>query len=191
MAEEREVRRLDARGLKALAHPLRVRMLGTLRSDGPATATQLAQRLGESTGTTSWHLRQLAEHGFIEEDPERGTKRDRWWRARTRYTQLAVADFAEQPELLDTLGIYLQSVLEQQFRRAADFIEHGDQYLPKWQDAATFSDWSLRLDPAGLQALNTELEAVIERHRGAEPVAGAEAVHLQLHAFPYGPGGQA
>lgn len=185
------VRRLDARGLKALAHPLRVRMLGTLRSNGPATATQLAQRLGESTGTTSWHLRQLAEHGFIEEDPDRGTKRDRWWRPKTRYTQLAVGDFAEQPELLGVAGVYLQSVLEQQFRRAADFIENSDRWLPAWQGSATFSDWSLRLDPAGLEALNTEVEAVIERYRQVEPTAGAQAVHIQLHAFPHGPGGQA
>ena len=188
---DESVRRLDARGLKALAHPLRVRMLGTLRSDGPATATQLAQRLGESTGTTSWHLRQLAEHGFIEEDPDRGTRRDRWWRARTHYTQLAVADFARQPEMQGVLGVYLQSVLEQQFRRASEFLENGDRWLPEWQEAATFSDWSLRLDPAGLEALNAEMEAVIDRHRTAEPAPGAEKVHLQLHAFPYGPGGQA
>lgn len=185
------VRRLDARGLKALAHPLRVRMLGTLRNDGPATATQLAQRLGESTGTTSWHLRQLAEHGFIEEDPDRGTKRDRWWRAKTRYTQLAVADFTQQPELLGVLGAYLQSVLEQHFRRASEFLENSDRWRPEWQEAATFSDWGLRLDPAGLEALNADMEAVIERYRQVEPAAGAEAVHIQLHAFPRGPGGQA
>jgi DNA-binding transcriptional ArsR family regulator len=185
------VRRLDARGLKALAHPLRVRMLSTLRNDGPATATQLAQRLGESTGTTSWHLRQLAEHGFIEEDPDRGTRRDRWWRAKVRSTELLVRDFAGQPEMLASIGVYLQSVLEQNFRRAAEFIEHGDRWLPDWQDAAAFSDWGLRLDPAGLRALLDELQAVIERHRDAEPVAGAEQVHLQLQAFPYGPGGQA
>ncbi len=188
---DESVRRLDARGLKALAHPLRVRMLGTLRNDGPATATQLAQRLGESTGTTSWHLRQLAEHGFIEEDPDRGTRRDRWWRAKTRYTQLAVADFVEQPEMLGVLGVYLQSVLEQQFRRASEFVEHGDRWLPEWQTAATFSDWALRLDPAGLEALNAELEAVIERYRPAEPVPGAEQVQIVVHAYPHGPGGQA
>jgi DNA-binding transcriptional ArsR family regulator len=168
-----------------------VRMLGTLRSDGPATATQLAQRLGESTGTTSWHLRQLAEHGFIEDDPDRGTKRDRWWRAKTRYTQLAVSDFAADPAMLDTLGVYLQSVLEQQFRRAADFVQNGDRWLPDWQDATALSDWSLRLDPAGLSALNAEVEAVIERYRTAEPAPGAERVHIQLQTFPYGSGGQA
>jgi DNA-binding transcriptional ArsR family regulator len=182
---DESVRRLDARGLKALAHPLRVRMLGTLRNDGPATATQLAQRLGESTGTTSWHLRQLAEHGFIEEDPDRGTRRDRWWRARARATELLVRDFTDQPELLGVIGIYLQSVLENSFARAADFIAHGEEWSAAWQDAATFSDGTLRLDPAGLQALNEDLFAVIDRHRVAA-VADGELVVVQVQSFPRG-----
>jgi DNA-binding transcriptional ArsR family regulator len=185
-----DARRLDASGLKALAHPLRVQMLGLLRNDGPATATQLAQRLGESTGTTSWHLRQLAEHGFIEEDPDRGSKRDRWWRTRTPATVLAVRDFADQPELLATIGVYLRSVLEQQFQRAAGFLATGDQWLPAWQDAATFSDFLLPLDPAGLHALNEELFAVVERYRARAPATGAETVFVQIQSFPRA-GGQA
>lgn len=184
---DESVRRLDARGLKALAHPLRVRMLGTLRNDGPATATQLARRLGESTGTTSWHLRQLADNGFIEEDPDRGTKRDRWWRARARATELLVRDFTDQPELLGVIGTYLQSVLENSFARAADFIARVDEWTPAWQDAATFSDATLRLDPAGLQALNEELFAVIARHRAAA-VADGELVIVQVQSFPRGAG---
>jgi DNA-binding transcriptional ArsR family regulator len=178
------VRWLDAAGLKALAHPLRVRMLGTLRSDGPATATQLAKRLGENTGTTSWHLRQLADAGFIEEDPERGSKRDRWWRARTRSTQLAVRDFADQPELLGVIGLYLQGVVENQFSRAADFVGHADDWPPAWQDAANFSDFALTLDPAGVTALTEELFEVIRRYQAAEPAPGAEPVSVQLQAFP-------
>lgn len=187
-----ETRRLDAAGLKALAHPLRVRMLATLRNDGPATATRLAQRLGESTGTTSWHLRQLAAHGFIEEDPERGTKRDRWWRARTRTTSLSVRDFADRPELLSTIELYLLGVLEVQFARAAGFVEASDQWSPAWLESANFSDYRLRLDPAGMAALTTELDEVIERYRQAPPAAGddAAAVHLQLQTFPHPPGGE-
>ena len=71
----------DAAGLKALAHPVRLRMLGMLRIDGPATATSLAARLGLNSGATSYHLRQLADHGFIVDDQERGNGRERWWRA--------------------------------------------------------------------------------------------------------------
>jgi DNA-binding transcriptional ArsR family regulator len=196
MEPDRSVRRLDARGLKALAHPLRVRMLGTLRNDGPATATQLAQRLGESTGTTSWHLRQLAEHGFIEEDPDRGNKRDRWWRAKTRATALDVADFADRPELVGTIGMYLQGVVEQQFRRAAGFVETAETWAPAWLEVADFSDYGLRLDPAGLAAMNAEITAVIERYESDPPPAapdgpGPSALHIQFQTFPRAEGGQA
>ena len=174
---------LDAAGLKALAHPLRVRMLSVLREQGPATATQLAARLGESTGTTSWHLRRLAEAGFLEEDPDRGSKRDRWWRAAQRTTTMAVRDFADRPELHGTVAIYLQSVLEQAYVRAARYLE-SDGLSPAWQDAATFSDYTLRLDPAGLHALNEEIFALIERHQAAPAPAGAESVVVQLQSFP-------
>ncbi|MGO4429962.1 ArsR/SmtB family transcription factor, partial [Streptomyces sp. MCAF7] len=75
------VRVLDARSLRGLAHPLRMRLLGALREYGPATASQLADRLGESSGATSYHLRQLAAHGFVEDDPERGKGRERWWKS--------------------------------------------------------------------------------------------------------------
>ena len=71
----------SAAGLRALSHPTRLKMLMLLRLEGPATATQLAQQLKLNTGATSYHLRQLAEHGFIEEDTERGDARDRWWKA--------------------------------------------------------------------------------------------------------------
>src|SRR4030095_2278376 len=78
------VKVLDGDALKALAHPLRMRLLAGLRYHGRATATMLGERLGESSGSTSYHLRVLAEHGFIEEVPGhaggRGRGRERWWR---------------------------------------------------------------------------------------------------------------
>lgn len=66
--------------MKALAHPLRQRVLEHLRVHGPATATTLAGALGENTGTLSYHLRQLERGGLIEDVPDRGDGRERWWR---------------------------------------------------------------------------------------------------------------
>ncbi|AEW92658.1 MULTISPECIES: winged helix-turn-helix domain-containing protein [Streptomycetaceae] len=74
-------RHVDARTLRGLAHPLRIHILEVLKLEGPATSAGLAERLGENTGTLSWHLRHLAAHGFIEEETGRGTRRERWWRA--------------------------------------------------------------------------------------------------------------
>ncbi len=74
-------RGIGAGAMKAFAHPLRMTMYEYLNDRGSATATMLARHTGESTGQTSYHLRQLERHGFVEEDAERGTGRERWWKA--------------------------------------------------------------------------------------------------------------
>ncbi len=81
--------------LKALAHPLRVRIFSELTSYGPATASALAARLGESSGSTSYHLRQLEKHGYVREDAGRGNGRDRWWERVPGPIELADATFAD------------------------------------------------------------------------------------------------
>jgi DNA-binding transcriptional ArsR family regulator len=79
MAETLPVRPIDAAQLRALAHPLRLQLLELLSSEGPATASQLARRLGESSGATSYHLRALHRAGMVEE-AERRNARERWWK---------------------------------------------------------------------------------------------------------------
>jgi DNA-binding transcriptional ArsR family regulator len=178
-----EVRTLDARSLRGLAHPLRMQVLRLLQSDGPATATTLAERTGESSGTLSWHLRQLAEHGFIEEDTERGNKRERWWRAKGGTTRLESAEFRRDPATSGALSIVLHDMLQHQFRRIATYLD--EDWGPDWEHAGTMSDWSnLRMTPAQLQALNEELLAVVERHRPVEPDPAAERVVVQIQSFP-------
>jgi DNA-binding transcriptional ArsR family regulator len=66
---------------RTLANPLRRRILGYLHEHREANSTSLARALGENTGTTSYHLRKLAEQGFVEEIPEKSDGRERWWRA--------------------------------------------------------------------------------------------------------------
>lgn len=66
--------------VQALAHPVRMTLLRLLREDGPSTATALGERIGQSSGVTSYHLRVLAEAGIVEDDPDRGNRRDRYWR---------------------------------------------------------------------------------------------------------------
>jgi DNA-binding transcriptional ArsR family regulator len=81
---EPTVRQLsDPTDLRALAHPVRMSILEQLIVFGPLTATQLAERIDESPANCSWHLRKLAEHGFVEEAGD-GTGRARPWRAASR-----------------------------------------------------------------------------------------------------------
>ncbi|WP_103510865.1 transcriptional regulator [Streptomyces sp. SM13] len=86
MTEERRTEAVESHTvespevLKALSHPLRLRILRHLGTAGPATSTTLAAALGENTGTLSYHLRMLERSGLIEDIPERSTGRERWWR---------------------------------------------------------------------------------------------------------------
>lgn len=167
--------------LKALTHPVRLRMLGLLRLEGPATATTLAARLGLNTGATSYHLRQLAQHGFIVDDNERGDGRDRWWRAAHRSTETAntTDDRADR----ETLEAYLQSVavvMTEQLQRA---IEELPLVPEPWGRASTFSDWVIRLTPARARALVDALADVIsEADDDADELA--QQFVVQLTAFP-------
>src|SRR5690242_12974406 len=77
----------DVRAIRALAHPLRLRLLDLLRFEGPSTATKLAALVGESSGATSYHLRMLAQYGYVEE-ADATDNRERWWRYRQRPVML-------------------------------------------------------------------------------------------------------
>ena len=65
---------------KTLTNPVRRRILDYIGQHREANSTAVARALGESTGTTSYHLRKLAEQHLIEEIPERSGGRERWWR---------------------------------------------------------------------------------------------------------------
>jgi DNA-binding transcriptional ArsR family regulator len=72
---------LDAQGMRALAHPVRLAILTRLRQEGPQTATGLSQQVGASPSVTSWHLRHLAKHGLVRDAEGLGNGRERWWKA--------------------------------------------------------------------------------------------------------------
>lgn len=180
------VRRLDARSLRGLAHPLRMRILDILRLDGPSNSTQLAERVGESTGTVSWHLRQLAHHGFIEEDPGRGNQRERWWRAPSRTEVVDTAELGDDVASRTAVAGYVEELLRWSFGRVSRHLR--SDLPPEWRTAGTVSEWTeLRLTAGQLAALTDELTQVVERHMAAaskESSPGSLPVVVQLQAFP-------
>jgi predicted ArsR family transcriptional regulator len=172
--------------LRGLAHPLRSRLLGALRFHGPATSTALAARLGTNSGATSYHLRQLAELGLVEDDPERSTGRDRWWRAAHDSTAWTSSQFEDDPEGRAADDWLLRHQAHVSSRWLNDWLERRDDWPAAWRDAAEQSDYHLDLTPDALRALSDELHQIVRRHRdAADPSApGAERVTLLLQTFP-------
>jgi len=148
--------------LRALAHPVRLRMLGMLRVDGPDTASGLGRRLDLNSGATSYHLRQLARHGFIEEDAERGNGRERWWRAVHASTRTPRAEAGLAPADLDAREAYLQAVVTTHAGLLQRAVTQQRQLPEAWRDAATFSDWVLRLTPARAAELRDAMVVLLQ-----------------------------
>ncbi|MEV4533946.1 helix-turn-helix domain-containing protein [Asanoa sp. NPDC049518] len=181
---EREVH-VDTTTLRGLAHPLRVRILGLLRESGPATATMLAERLGQSSGATSYHLRILATYGFVVDDPERNVGRERWWKAAHRTTRLQIDPELPSPEAEG----YLRAVAAQYADQTVRFLDEMASLPPRWRDPFTISDWRLRLTQAEAMELNEAIFALAESYRRDDPDVehpdDAEKVMLQVHILPF------
>src|SRR3954468_18817208 len=167
----RGVELTDARAMRAYAHPVRLALIGLLRRHGPLTATQAAARLGESSGTTSFHLRQLAKYGFCEEAGG-GKGREKPWRATALFTSWNTAlDDPERTEAERALNtVVLQLYVDQITRWFADRPDDA----PEWQRASGFGDISVPLTTAELDKLRRDAEALVRPSlprvtRGAVP----------------------
>ncbi|NYE36536.1 DNA-binding transcriptional ArsR family regulator [Nocardioides cavernae] len=178
----------DIAGLRALSHPVRLRMLGLLRTEGPATATTLAARLDLNTGATSYHLRQLAQHGFIVEDTDRGNARDRWWRAAHSETRTDARGQGIDGEHMEA---YLATVAQLYADRLRAAVAEMSFLPEEWADVGSLSDWELRLTPAQAEALVQRLEAIIEETTSSDdPEAAPFAVNLNAFVRPGLPWGE-
>ena len=178
------VRVTDARALRVLAHPLRASLLGALRLDGPSTATRLADRLGESSGATSYHLRQLAAHGFVEELPAQGNGRDRWWRAQHRRTSWDTADLIGDPAGRELVEEVLHRQLSQQRRWLAAHATEMEGLSEEWRTATSLSDWAVRLSPTAARELADELNEVVRRWQETREEPDQPAVTVLVDLFP-------
>ena len=168
---------LSLDSLKALAHPLRVRILHVLTTRGPQTSSSLAAELGESTGSTSYHLRQLAPKGYLAEDPSLGTGRERWWRRAVAHVEVWTKELADAPEGRAASATVLGTWMQHDSALLAAYIATGEE----------------RYDEPVLDASRVVERLILERiaaadasSAGAEPDP-ADPVHriqIQFNAFP-------
>jgi predicted ArsR family transcriptional regulator len=162
-ARKRTVTRLtDPRALRAYAHPVRMRLMGLLRTEGPLTATRAADLLGESSGTCSFHLRQLAKYGLVEE-AEGGTGREKPWQATTTSTAWDTTGDGT-PEMAAATSLLSTVVAEQYFEQLARWLEASPGEPAEWQRAAMLGDRLLYVTPAELEELRDRMREMLDEY---------------------------
>jgi DNA-binding transcriptional ArsR family regulator len=179
----------DAQTMRALSHPVRIALLEVLGVEGPMTATEVGERIGESPTTCSFHLRQLARYGFVEEAGG-GKGRARPWRMTT--LDIAIKGH-DDPEAEIAAGVLAGIVVERQRDRYRTWQDTKAAYPREWRKAAGESEVVLYLTAEELEQLREELSEVLRPHvrqRGADPSKrppGSVPVEIVMFSYPLTP----
>ena len=187
-AKGRTVTRLtDPRALRAYAHPVRMALVGLLRTEGPLTATRAAELLGESSGTCSFHLRQLAKYGLVEEAGG-GTGREKPWRATTTSTAWDPAG-GGTPETAAATSLLNTVIAEQYFEQLMRWVEARPEQPAEWREAAPLGDRILWVTADELGDLSRRVLELVDEYfeRQVRPELrppGARLVTWLNLAFP-------
>jgi predicted ArsR family transcriptional regulator len=156
---KRTIELRDPRALRALAHPLRARLLGMFRTEGPLTSTEAGRRVGESSGSCSYHLRQLARYGLVEV-AEGGKGREKPWRATAMHTSWP--EVAGSPEEAAAAEAFERLVVAHYGDQLEAWVSRRAAEPPEWQEAASFGDTLLYLTPTELAGLRDDLRELAE-----------------------------
>jgi DNA-binding transcriptional ArsR family regulator len=183
----------DATTLRALGHPVRIQLMEALGMHGTMTATEVAELIGETPTTCSFHLRQLAKYGFVEEAGG-GKGRARPWRVVGESLQLTSTPG-------DTESVLAAEALSRLFqdRQASRYRAWRDSrfsYPEEWVRAATSSEHFIYMTAAELQQLNEDIAKLIDSRFGhryfrpEESPPGSLPVEIQITDYPMTPPSQ-
>ncbi len=177
---------LDATGMRALAHPVRVRILGELQRHGASTATRLSPTVGATPSVTSWHLRHLAAHGLVHDAEGLGTGRERWWEAASRGVRFSPTG----PGARDAYRLLRSAMEEADGDVVGDWEREVEPTLPEeWLEVAGRASTRVLVTPEEALALEAAVEAllapyVLRKDDPASAPAGARTVRLLRHTLP-------
>lgn len=180
----------DAQTLRALTHPTRIALIETLSINGPMTATEAAEHVGESPSSCSFHLRQLARYGFVEEAGGGHGRRRPW-----KMTSLGMtfSGVHEDPEAEVAASALSRLIRERQLDRYDTWLRTRASYPREWREAAADSEHLFWMTPAELAELSHRLTAELlplYRERLTDPSQrpdGALAVELLVLGYPIAP----
>lgn len=177
----------DPRTLRAIAHPVRNRILTELTATGPARAADLAKDLGIPANQASFHLRQLAKYGIVQEAPEAAhDRRDRVWKvvAEGGYT-INLRELEAAPATRAASAVWRNN-----FERWAHAVISTALRTKATSDGTVvkISDTALRLTNEEAQTMVQELDDVVaawaERTRGRDPERRTYLLMSALQPYP-------
>ncbi|MFJ9816277.1 helix-turn-helix domain-containing protein [Streptomyces sp. NPDC101151] len=183
----------DVGTLKALAHPLRMKLYRALCVADKATASHLADQVDEAVSLVSYHLRKLAEQGLIEEaEPQSADGRERWWQPSSEGVSIRDKDFRDAPEKAAAHLAATRLFHEQRADLYRRYLDERATWSAEWNAAAPDSESLMRLTAAELTELQEELIALVRKYdeKGRSAAAagdteGREHVALHVYGFPF------
>lgn len=187
MAQSKPTTITDPQVMRAMAHPARIEIMEHLSSTGTAvTATEMAGQVGLSPSATSYHLRELAKFGLVEQAPSRGDARERVWRSASASWSLE-ADESE-PEGRAAEEALVDAYLTRGFARLHEWFTRQHDEPKAWRDASVLSWQILMLTADELRAVDAAVRDVLEpyqrRNRMGNAPPGARTVAAQWAAHP-------
>jgi DNA-binding transcriptional ArsR family regulator len=177
----------DPQVMRALAHPARISILEHLGSTGAVvTATECAGLVGLSPSATSYHLRELARYGLVEQAPSRGDARERVWRSTA--AGFTVDGDLDEPETRASQQALVDVYLNRDFARLREWVARSHEESKAWQEASVLMSPVLLLNAEELAEANRKIREVLDPYRRRERMADAPAdarpVAVHYAAFP-------
>ncbi len=168
----------DPAAMRAFAHPVRLALHELLMRAGATTAADAAREVGISQALASYHLRQLAKFGFVEQAEARD-ERERPWKA-TSLTQ-EWSDAESTPETSAARGLLEQVIAERALSRLAEWQERRMDEPDEWRKSGGIGSSYLYVTPDELAAFDAAFNRLLEplmariadpseRPEGARPV---------------------
>jgi predicted ArsR family transcriptional regulator len=180
----------DPLALRALAHPLRLKIWGLVGREGRLTAADAARQLGISQALASHHLRQLAKYGYVERGSA-GDNRERPWQITATSNDFAGDDSPEGWEAVEVLDRYLA---EQAVLQLADWQERRADEDPAWSEHSGVSQSLLYLTKEELAELSQAWRDLTYAYAQRRPLGdaakrgpGVTPVNLTLVKAPLRP----
>jgi DNA-binding transcriptional ArsR family regulator len=189
MAQRKSTTITDPQTMRAMAHPARIEIMEHLSSTGASvTATGMAGLVGLSPSATSYHLRELARYGLVEQAPGRGDARERLWRSTSSGWNLEPG--TTEPDVLAAEQALLDVYLARDFARERDWLARMHAEPKEWREAAMVSDQMLLLTAEELGEVNRAVRELLapysRRDRMADAPADARPVVAHIASFPVG-----